>query len=179
MRPFGRLLAVLALLSLSAGCTSTQVKEGAGWAAGGLFVMALDIALDGPERRAGERRRWEDNPANRWDSCLPPCQITTDWQDRLAAAEREEEARREREAEARKYQTEVKAIMRDLEAAERRSGQLPPEPAISDYEQQKLERLQRRDETVENRAEFDEFVQSLETAEEQNSDPRLTRITGE
>ena len=141
--------------------------------------MALDIATDGPERRARERQRWEDNPANRWDSCLPPCEITTDWQDRLAAAEREEEARRKQLKEAADYEAGVNEVIRALEAAERRSGQLQPESALTDYEQQEAERLQRREEALEDWSEFDEFMQALETAEEQNSDPRLSRITGE
>ena len=147
--------------------------------AGGLFGMALDIALDGPERRAKYRRSWEDNPANRWDSCLPPCEITTDLKDRLAAADHEEEARRKREKEAREYKKEVDSILDALDEAEQRSGQLQPESATTDYEQQEEDRLQQRDETLEHWAEFDEFMRSLETAEAQNNDPRLARITGE
>ncbi|RZV38219.1 MAG: hypothetical protein EX272_03335 [Chromatiales bacterium] len=174
-----RYSALLLALVLLTGCTTSQVKEASGAVAGGLFEMALDIALDGPERRAKQRRRWEDNPANRWDACLPPCEITTDWQDRRAAAEREEEARRKQEREAREYEGQVNAIIDSLAEAERRSGQLQPEPALTDYEQQELERLQRRDEILEDWAEFDEFMQALETAEEQNNDPRLAEITGE
>ena len=179
MRHTGRLLAALLALSLLTGCSTSQVKKASGVVAGGLFEMALDIATDGPERRARERQRWEDNPANRWDSCLPPCEITTDWQDRLAAAEREEEARRKQLKEAADYEAGVNEVIRALEAAERRSGQLQPESALTDYEQQEAERLQRREEALEDWSEFDEFMQALETAEEQNSDPRLSRITGE
>ena len=141
--------------------------------------MALDIATDGPQRRARELKRWEDNPANRWDSCLPPCEITTDLQDRLAAAEREEEAQRKLRKEAAQYEAEVNEIMRALEAAEQRSGQLQPESAVTDFERQEAERLQRRKEALADWAEFDEFMRALETAEEQNSDPRLSRISGE
>ena len=179
MRRIGLLLAILAFLSLSTGCTSTQVKEASGAIAGGLFEMALDIALDGPERRAKERKRWEDNPANRWDSCLPPCEITTDWQDRLAAAEREEEARRKRLKEAAEYEAGVNEVIRALEAAEQRSGQLQPESAVTDYEQQEAERLQRRDEALENQAEFDEFMRALEEAEQQPDDPPTAMMTNQ
>ena len=176
MRQTGRLLAALLALSLLAGCSASQVKEASGPLAGGLFEMALDIALDGPERRAKERRHWEDNPANRWDSCLAPCEITTGWQDRLTAAEREEEARRKRLREAAEYEAGVNEVIRALEAAEQRSGQLQPEFAVPDYEQQEAER---REKALADWAEFDEFMRALETAEEQNSDPRLTRISGE
>ena len=176
MRQTGRLLAALLALSLLAGCSTSQVKEASGSLAGGLFETALDIALDGPERRAEERRRWEDNPANRWDSCLPPCEITPGWQDRLTAAEREEEARRKRLREAAEYEAGVNEVIRALEAAEQRSGQLQPEFAVPDHEQQEAER---REKALADRAEFDEFMRALETAEEQNSDPRLTRISGE
>lgn len=178
MRQTGRLLAALLALLLLTGCSTSQVNEASGALAGGLFEMALDIALDGPERRAEERQRWEDNPANRWDSCLPPCEITTGWQDRLTAAEREEEARRKRLKEAAEHEAGVNEVIRALEAAEQRSEQLQPESAVPDHEQQEAERLQRREETLADWAEFDEFMRELETAEEQNSDPRLTRING-
>ena len=94
MRQIGVFLATLAALSLLTGCTTFQAAEARRAVALGLFEMALDIAADGPERRLEERRRWEDNPAYRWESCLPPCEITTDAKDRQAAAEREESARR-------------------------------------------------------------------------------------
>ena len=176
MHPVVRLLAVLALLSLSTGCTSTQVKEASGAVAGGLFGMALDIALDGPERRATERKRCEDNPANRWGGCV------STWDagyDRPTQAEREEEARRKRLKEAAEYEEGINELIQAFDAAEQRSGQPQPESAVTDYELQEMERLQRRDEALEDWAEFDEFMQALETAEEQNNAPRLSRITGE
>lgn len=179
MRKIQYLLITLAALLLLTGCTTFQAKEAGRGIAGGLFEMVTDIATDGPERRAKRRQRWEDNPANRWDSCLPPCEITTDWQDRRAAAEREEAARRKREREVRHYKEEADSIIDALEEAERRSGQLQPESATTDYEQQEEERLLQRDETLENGAEFDTFMQELETVEEKNNDPRLSRITGE
>mgnify|MGYP001818747915 FL=1 len=179
MRQIGVFLATLAALSLLTGCTTFQAAEARRAVALGLFEMALDIATDGPERRLEERRRWEDNPANRWDSCLPPCEITTDAEDRQAAAEREEAARRKREREVRHYKKEADSIIDALDEAERQSGQFQPESATTDYEQQEEERLLKRDETLENQAEFDEFMRELETAEERNNDPRLSRITGE
>ena len=174
-----RYSALLLALVLLTGCTSFQAKEARREIAGGLFEMVLDIATDGPERRQEERRRWEDNPANRWDYCFPPCQITTDGRDLREAAEREEAARRKQEREVRHYEEEANWMLDGLEEAEQRSGQLRPEPALTDYEQQEQERLQRRDETLENWAEFDAFMQQLETAEEKNNDPRLSKITGE
>jgi len=179
MRKIQYLLIALAALLLLTGCTTFQAKEAGRGIAGGLFDMVLDIATDGPERRLEERRRWEDNPANRWDACLPPCEITTDWQDHRAAAEREEEARRKRERETRHYEEEVNSIIDALDEAERQSGQLQPESATADYEQQEEERLLQRDETPENQADFDDFMRALEIAEEQSNDPRLARITGE
>ena len=41
-----------------------------------------------------------------------------------------------------------------------------------------VERRERRAESRAFQAEFDEFMQSLETAEAQNDDPRLSKITG-
>lgn len=166
------LLGTLAILLLLTGCTTFQAAEARRAIAGGLFEMALDIATDGPERRLEERRRWEDNPAYRWESCLPPCEVTTDAKDRQAAAEREEAARRKREREVRHYKKEADSIIDALDEAERQSGQLQPESATTDYEQQEEERLRRRDETLENQAEFDRFMRELETAEVRNNDPR-------
>jgi len=174
-----RYSALLLALVLLTGCTSFQAKEARRAIAGGLFEMALDIATDGPERRLEERRRWEDNPANRWDSCFPPCEITTDVRDLREAAEREEDARRTREREVRHYEEEANWMLDALDEAEQRSGQLQPESATTDYEQQEEQRLQQRDETLEHWAEFDEFMQSLEIAEEKNNDPRLGKITGQ
>ena len=176
MRKIQYLLITIAALLLSTGCTSFQAKEAGRGIAGGLFEMALDIALDGPERRARERQRWEDNPANRWSVCPSPCDIGYD---QPTKAELEEEARRTRERETRHYQEEVNSIIDALEEAEQRSGELEPESATTDYEQQEEERLLQREETLQDQAEFDEFMRELETAEEQNNDPRLTRITGE
>ena len=182
MRKIRYLLIMLAALLLLSGCTTFQAKEAGRGIAGSLFGMVMDIATDGPERRAEERKRWEDNPANRWDACLPPCEIITERQDRRAAAdaaELEEAVRRKHEREVRHYKKEADSIIDALEEAERQSGQLQPESATTDYEQQEEERLLQRDETLENWAEFDEFMRELETAEERNNDPRLTRITGE
>lgn len=83
------------------------------------------------------------------------------------------------EREVRHYKKEADSIIDALDEAERQSGQPQPESATTDYEQQEEERLRRRDETLEDWSEFDEFMQSLEIAEEKNNDPRLSRITGE
>ena len=174
-----RYLAILISLVLLSGCTSFQAKEARRSIAGGLFEMALDIATDGPERRQEERRRWEDNPANRWDACLPPCEITSDLQDRADALEREEDARRKREREVRHYEDEANWMLDALEETEQRSGQSLPESASTDHDKQDLEREQQREEALRNQAEFDEFMLALETAEGHNSDPRLNKITGE
>ena len=166
------LLGTLAILLLLAGCTTFQAAEARRAIAGGLFEMALDIATDGHERRLEERRRWKDNPANRWESCLPPCEITTDAKDRQAAAEREEAARRKREREVRHYKKEADSIIDALDEAERQSGQLQPESVTTDYEQREEERLLRRAKILQDQAGFEEFMRELETAEERNNDPR-------
>lgn len=140
MRQIRVLLATLAALSLLTGCTTFQAKEAGRAVAGGLFEMALDIATDGPERRLEERRRWEDNPANRWSACLSPCDIG---RDRPTQAELEEEARRKRLAEAEQYEAEVDEIMQ----------------------------------TLVDQAEFDEFMEELEAAEQHSGDPPSTSTT--
>ena len=174
MRITGPLLAALAALSLLTGCTTSQVKEGAGHVAGGLLMMALDIALDGPERRADERRHWEDNPANRWDSCLPPCDIG---RDKPTEEELEEKARRKRLAEAEEYEAGIDEIIQALDTAEQRSGHPPSDTTARDYEHEDLERLRRRAEALENQAGFDEFMQELDEAEQRSNDPPVVLIT--
>ena len=175
MRKIQYLLITLAALLLLTGCTTFQAKEASRAVAGSLFGMVMDIATDGPERRLEDRRRWEDNPANRWETCLPPCEIITERQDLRAAAEAaelEEAARRKREREVLHYKKEADSIIDALDETERQSGQLQPESATTDYEQQEEERLLQRDDTLENQAEFDRFIRELETAEERNNDPR-------
>ena len=85
---------------------------------------------------------------------------------------REEAARRRREREVLHYKKEADSIIDALDETERQSGQLQPESATTDYEQQEEERLLQRDDTLENQAEFDRFMRELETAEERNNDPR-------
>jgi hypothetical protein len=178
MRKIPYLLITLAALVLSSGCTSFQAKEAGRGIAGGLFEMVLDIATDGPERRLEERRRWEDNPANRWETCLPPCEIPSERQVIRAtaeAAELEEAARRKQERETRHYEKEVNSIIDALDEAEQRPGELEPESATTDYEQQEEERLLKREETLEDTARFDAFMQDLEDAEQESGDPSLLK----
>jgi hypothetical protein len=122
MRRTELLLVTLAGLSLLTGCTTTQVKEGTGQVAGGLLMVALDIALDGPERRAEERREWEDNPANRWSACLSPCELRQEW---AKDAQRKETERRERRADAEEFRADFDEFMHALEEAEQQSGDPP------------------------------------------------------
>lgn len=164
MRPIAPILAVSASLLLLAGCTGTQVKEGAGWAAGSLFMVALDVALDGPDRRATERQRWEDNPANRWATCLSPCAIGYD---KPTEAELEEKARSKRLKEAAEYEAGINDIILALDEAERQPGDAAIDTTATQRERQYTEQLLRRDEAYENWLEFDEFVRSLEDAEQQ------------
>ena len=174
MRKFQYLLITLAALLLLTGCTTFQAKEaGRSVAAlpGELVGRALEDALDGHRQEDKERRTYY--------ACFPPCVSTSDRSGRRAARELEEKARRKQEREVRHYEEEANSIIDTLDEAERRSGQLQPGRALTDYEQQEEERLRRRDETLENWAEFDEFMQSLEIAEEKNNDPRLSKITGE
>ncbi len=171
MRKFQCLLVTLAALLLLTGCTTFQAKEAGRAVAGGLLENVLEVALDGPVQGDKERRSYI--------ACFPPCVVTSDWDDRRAARELEEKARRKQERQVRHYEEEANSIIDALDEAERRSGQLQPDRALTDYEQQEEERLRRRDETLENWAEFDEFMQSLEIAEEKNNDPRLSKITGE
>jgi hypothetical protein len=182
MRRTTTLLATLAVLSQLTGCTSFQAKEAGRGIAGSLFGMVMDIATDGPERRLEERRRWEDNPANRWETCLPPCEIITERQDRRAAAEAaelEEKAQRKREREVLHYKKEADAIIDAIDESEWQSGQLQPESATTDYEQQEEERLLQRDKTLEHQAEFDAFMRNLEKAEQQSDDPPSITTTSQ
>ena len=158
MRRFQHLLVTLAALLLLTGCTSFQAKEARRALAYSFFEVAIDAATEGLDRHREEPQG--DSAALR------------------EAAEREEDARRKGEREMRHYEEEANRMLDGLEEAERRSGQLQPESAVTDYERLEAERLRRRDETLENWAEFDAFMQELETAEEKNSDPRLSLITG-
>lgn len=153
-----RYLAILISLVLLTGCTSFQAKEARRAIAVGFFEMAVDAASDGLDRHREEPKG---------DSAVL-----------REAAEREEEERRKRERETRHYAEEATAMMDAIEQAELRSGQSLPESASTDYDQQDLEREQQREEVLRNQAEFDEFMQELETAEEKNNDPRLDRISG-
>jgi len=176
MRHIGPLLAALAALSLVTGCTTTQVKEGTGQVAGGLLMVALDIALDGPERRAEERREWEDNPANRWSACLSPCDIGLN---KPTDAERKESARRKRLAEAEEYEAGIDELIRELDAAEQHSGVPPSDTLSRDYQREEIERLRRRAEAYEDWAEYDEFMRALKEAEQQPDDPPSVMMTNE
>ena len=140
-----RYLAILISLVLLTGCTSFQAKEARRAIAVGFFEMAVDAASDGLDRHREEPKG---------DSAVL-----------REAAEREEEERRKRERETRHYAEEATAMMDAIEQAELRSGQSLPESASTDYDQQDLEREQQREEVLRNQAEFDEFMQELETAE--------------
>jgi len=167
MRPIPLLLATLAAMSLLTSCTTTQVKGASGAVAGGIFGMVLDIALDGPERRAEARSRWEDNPANRWSTCLSPCDIG---RDKPTEAEYEEAARIKRLAEAAEFEAGINAVIEALDDAERRTGIPASDTLARDYQREEAERLRRRAETYEDWAEFDEFMRALDEAEEQSGD---------
>jgi len=157
MRKFQYLLIMLTALLISTGCTSFQAAEARRAATVGLLESVLDDAVDEllPVEKSAHRQYIDD------------------------IKEREREARRKQEREVRHYEEEANWMLDALEEAERRSGRLQPETATTDFEQQELERLQQREETLEHWAEFDEFMQSLETAEAQNNDPRLAEITSE
>ncbi len=119
MRPIGTLVAMLVALSFLTGCTTTQVKEASGQVAGGLFMMALDIALDGPERRKRERRRV---PGSEWTPCLRACELALENAADIRLAEVEA---RKRRIEAEEFRAEFDAFMQELEAAEQRSADPP------------------------------------------------------
>lgn len=123
MRPIGPSLAVLAALSLLTGCTATQVKDASEYVAGSLLVMALDVALDGPERRSDVRRRREDNPANQWNNpCLRACEQATELARERAIDDAE---RRKRRAESEAFQADFDEFMQALEEAEEHTGDPP------------------------------------------------------
>ncbi len=174
MRPIPPLLAALTAMSLLTSCTTTQVKGASGAVAEGVFGVVLDIALDGPERRAEARNRWEDNPANRWSACLSPCDID---RDKPTKAESEEAARRKRLAEAAEFEAGIDEVIHALDAAEQRSGAPASDTSPRDYQREKIERLRRRAETYEDWAEFDEFMRELDEAEEQLGDLPLLLVT--
>ncbi len=159
MRKLLHLIVALAVLLLLTGCTSFQAKEARRAIAVGFVDMAIDAATEGLDRH-------REGPQG--DSAVL-----------REAAEREEEARRKRERETRHYEEEAAAIMDSIEQAELRTGELQPEPAVTDFELEAMERLQHREKVLEHQTEFDEFMQELETAEEKNNDPRLSRISGE
>ena len=159
MRRFQHLLVTLAALLLLTGCTSFQAKEARRALAYSFFEVAIDAATEGLDRHREEPQG--DSAALR------------------EAAEREEDARRKGEREMRHYEEEAAAMLDAIEQAELRSGALQPEPALTDFELEAMERLQQRQKVLEHQAEFDEFMQSLKTAEEKNNDPRLSKITGE
>ena len=154
-----RYSALLRALVLLTGCTSFQAKEARRAIADSFFEMAIDAATEGLDRHREEPQG--DSAALR------------------EAAEREEDARRKGEREMRHYEEEAAAMLDAIEQAELRSGALQPEPALTDFELEAMERLQQRQKVLEHQAEFDEFMQSLKTAEEKNNDPRLSKITGE
>ena len=154
-----RYSALLLALVLLTGCTSFQAKEARRAIADSFFEMAIDAATEGLDRHREEPQG--DSAALR------------------EAAEREEDARRKGEREMRHYEEEAAAMLDAIEQAELRSGALQPEPALTDFELEAMERLQQRQKVLEHQAEFDEFMQSLKTAEEKNNDPRLSKITGE
>lgn len=157
MRKIQYLLITLAVLLLLTGCTTFQAAEARRAVTVGLFESVLEGAIDEllPVEKSAHRQYKDD------------------------IKERAEDARRKQEREVRHYEKEANSMLDALDEAERRSGQLQPYRALTDYEQQEEERLRRREETLESWAEFDEVMRELETAEEQNNDPRLTRITGE
>ena len=126
MRSLGKLLSTLVALSLLTGCTTTQVKEASGGVAGALLGMtvdaALDVALDGPERRERERQRRNSVPGSEWNPCLRACELARE--NALNARHAEAEARKRR-IEAKAFRAEFDAFMQNLEATEQRSADLP------------------------------------------------------
>lgn len=157
MRKFQHLVVTLAVLLLLTGCTSFQLKEARRAVAVGFVDLVVDAANDGLERHIGEPQG--DSAALR------------------EAAEREEEKRRKREREMRHYEEEATAMMDAIEQAEPRSGGLQPEPALTDYELQEMERLHRREKALEQQAEFDAFMEALEAAEQQSGEPLSATTT--
>ena len=126
MRPIGSLLAFLTALSLLTGCTTSQVKEGTGQVAGGLLMMALDIAFDGPERRLEERKQREAVPGYEWNPCLRACEQAGElaWE-----RKKDDVERRKRRAESEAFQADFDAFMQALEEAEEQIND-PPEIAM-------------------------------------------------
>jgi hypothetical protein len=148
------LLGTLAILLLLTSCTSFQAKEiRRSFGVGSIAEGFVDAVLEGVADKI-------------------PGEISAKQQYLNDVAEREENARRKQEREKRHYAEEANSIMDAIEETERQSGQLQPESTITDYERQEEERRSRRFETLENQAEFDRFMRELETAEEQNNDPR-------
>lgn len=123
MRLATKMLGLLAVLSLMTGCTSAQVKDASGHMALGLLGMAFDIATDGPERRAEERRRREAVPGYERNRCLRACE----WAQELAEERSKHELKeRKRRFEAEKFRAEFDQFMQALETAEKPSGKSPP-----------------------------------------------------
>ena len=123
MRQIRTLLSALAALSFLTACTTTQVEKASGEVAGSLFIMALDIALDGPERRQRERQRRDNVPGSEWNPCLRACGLA---RETAADVRLDEVEARKRRIESEEFRAEFDAFMQALEAAEQRSADPPP-----------------------------------------------------
>lgn len=109
------LLLVIAVLAL-AGCSTTQVNEGTQWAAGQLITLVLHAAFDDDD----------DEPPEYVPSAKAYCdKACREIQEARAEAYVAEIQRRERRAEARAFKAEFDDFMRQLEEAERASGDAP------------------------------------------------------
>ncbi len=106
-----------AILALG-GCTGTQVKDGANWAAEHLFVMALDVAFDHGNDKPREYKPGE------WTPCDLACERRKEaWVDERLA----EHERRKRRAESEAFRAEFDGFMRQLDETEQQS----PYPPVS------------------------------------------------
>lgn len=117
-------VSLLLCVSLSLGaCTSTQVQDGASWAAGQAFAIGLDAALGEP--KYSRHNVYEpDEPVARdfvWEQ----------GQEVRADARRAENEQRERRAESRAFQAEFDEYMRRLEETERTPANTPTSILVS------------------------------------------------
>lgn len=107
----GKPYCLLFTLVFLGGCTGTQVKESAQFAAGAIILTAVEIAKSKDERDRERRRGYK--PGETY--CDGGCKLQ-----QQAARDRQREATRQRKRrqEARRVQAEFDAFMEELETAE-------------------------------------------------------------